>query len=344
MVNTMEISNYMNRKHLIGFIFYLLPCFFISCKSTIEKNEDSIKFETRSCYLQGKSCFNADSLDVAENHFQKALNINPFFAPAYEGLGLVAIKKGDYKKAELLLQKALAIDVNWIPAEIDMLQLNIKKGKFSQVIDDSEKIIMRLNSGYNPRIRDQLIRETKHWKNMAIKGAKSSLIYKLGNWECLKSLKEKKEVSRAEFTASLMDVFSVKMVGMPIETSIKAEDLQADSLYYPQIMQAVKYRIVIPYPDGLFRSEHKMKRAEIALIINTFLKKISIYEKIPKENNCTIVDIPALSPVYQPISRVVKRGIMLCQNESHFYPDNHVSGYELLQILFRLQQIIGKSS
>ncbi|GEM_PF-1535987 len=46
----------------------------------------------------------------AESHWQKAIEINPHFAPAYTGLGLVAADRGDFEAAIRHLRKAVQLD------------------------------------------------------------------------------------------------------------------------------------------------------------------------------------------------------------------------------------------
>jgi len=337
----------LNKCRFGKIIFSIVLLLFISssCSSKLEKNEKTIQFEARNCYLQGKTKINVDSIQSAEKYFQQALQINPFFAPAYEGLGLVAVEKGENDLAISLFRKSLSLDANWVPAEIGLLQVGINKGQYERVIDKGDKIISDLYVNQNNQmIQKLLIEDVQHWKKIAIKKRQTSLIYQLGNWESLKNLQEKEYITRTDFTIAFVDIFSPEIYKIPVNEFYKAEDISPDMTFYQQIEMVIKYDIIIPFPDGLFKPEHIMKRAEVALIINKFINKINIQKFKFDGISCTISDISVFSPIYRPINKVVKMGIMECLSGSKFNPDSTISGYELLQILFRLQNIIKKSS
>ena len=327
-----------NRQFI--YLIILLISFFLSCGAKIEKNEKTIRFEARNFYLKGKKSLQADSIMHAEKYFRQALQVNPFFAPAYEGLGLIAVQKGDYNNGEKLFNNALALDANWVPAEIGLLQVKVKRKKYEEAVVESERINKRLYSdGYSSEVLQQLAEEVDYWKGIALKGLKSTVVYKLGAWESVKNIAEKDTITRAEFTAAFTDVFSEEIYQIVPLQSITAEDLPDSLMYYRQITTAIKYGVMKPYPDDLFRPQHIVKRAEIALIINNFLKLIN---KFKKDSNmqCKITDINFQSPIYKSICRIVNADVMRCSKDGAFYPDKTVSGYDVLQILLRLQDYI----
>ncbi len=331
-----------NRQSIVFVILSIT--FFLSCSPKIEKNEETIRFEARNFYLKGKKSLQADSLMHAEKYFHQALQINPFFAPAYEGLGLIATQKGDYKNAKKLFNNALALDVNWIPAEIGLMQIKVKRKEYEEAIRESEKINKKLQSnGYAAKVREQLAEKVAYWKEIALKELEYTVVYKLGDWESVADIAAKDTITRAEFTAAFTDVFSEQIYQIVPQKSITAEDLPDSLTYYQQITTAMKYGILEPYPDDLFRPQHIVKRAEIALIINNFLKLIN-KSITDSKMQCRISDINFQSPIYKSICRIVNAGLMRCSKESAFYPDKSVSGYDALQILLRLQNYIKPAS
>ncbi|MBT4453280.1 MAG: tetratricopeptide repeat protein, partial [Candidatus Marinimicrobia bacterium] len=61
-------------------------------------------------YNTANASLEAGEVSDAENGFNKALEVDPTFAPAYVGLSRVAIRNGDLKKAGDLLKEAISAD------------------------------------------------------------------------------------------------------------------------------------------------------------------------------------------------------------------------------------------
>ncbi len=61
-------------------------------------------------YNTANASLEAGEVSDAENGFNKALEVDPTFAPAYAGLSRVAIRNGDLKKAGDLLKEAISAD------------------------------------------------------------------------------------------------------------------------------------------------------------------------------------------------------------------------------------------
>lgn len=58
----------------------------------------------------GVTYYNQGKMDKAVKEFQKAIEINPFYAEAYNNLGAVYLYKEEYKEAIPYLEKAIEID------------------------------------------------------------------------------------------------------------------------------------------------------------------------------------------------------------------------------------------
>ena len=64
----------------------------------------------------------------AKQEFERARALDPKYAPAYEGLGLVALAEKDYKSAESLLDESKRRDGKYVPAYLGLAKVHAAKG------------------------------------------------------------------------------------------------------------------------------------------------------------------------------------------------------------------------
>ncbi len=322
------------------FVAILTLSILLSCGAKIEKNEDTVRLEAGNYYIKGKRAFQADSLRRAEENFHRSLQVNPLFAPAYEGLALVDLHRNDYDKAEKLFNRALSLDVNWIPAEIGLLQIKVKRKEYNAAVWESERLNKKLySSAYNDIVKKNLTNEINYWGRLAKQGLQTVEIEKLGGWQSVSDIAKEDTVRRAEFTAALVDVFSEPIYHVKAVIPTPAEDISENTLYHEQIGIAMKYGLVEPYPDNLFRPRHALKRAEAALILYNFIKLIGrLTEKA--SDPCKIIDIDIQSPIFNPICSIVNSEIMTCTEKGAFNPHRTLSGGDVLRILVRVKNYI----
>ena len=61
-------------------------------------------------YSSAQNNLTSGNLETAEAEYKSALEMDPTFAPAYAGLALVAMRKGDLKQSGSLLKEAIDAD------------------------------------------------------------------------------------------------------------------------------------------------------------------------------------------------------------------------------------------
>ena len=61
-------------------------------------------------FNSGKSNLDSGNLVEAENDYKEAVEMDPTFAPAYAGLAIVAMRKGDLKQSNTYLKEAIDAD------------------------------------------------------------------------------------------------------------------------------------------------------------------------------------------------------------------------------------------
>ena len=61
-------------------------------------------------FNSGKSNLDSGNLLEAENDYKGAVEMDPTFAPAYAGLAIIAMRKGDLKQSNTFLKEAIDAD------------------------------------------------------------------------------------------------------------------------------------------------------------------------------------------------------------------------------------------
>jgi tetratricopeptide (TPR) repeat protein len=75
--------------------------------------------------------------------WQQALEVNPKFAPAYNGLGMVAAGKGEHEKAAELLRKAIELDPNLDHAHSLLTDVLLRQGKTQEALAAAREYVKR---------------------------------------------------------------------------------------------------------------------------------------------------------------------------------------------------------
>lgn len=117
---------------LIGAIFVF------QCAGPKERKAESVLDTPEYHYNQGLKFLNSNDLTNAEREFGLAKSLKEDFAPAYEGLAVVAIEKGDLKKAEELIDEALSRDGDWVPAVVARGRLLTAKEQYEDAVEEFE--------------------------------------------------------------------------------------------------------------------------------------------------------------------------------------------------------------
>jgi tetratricopeptide (TPR) repeat protein len=80
----------------------------------------------------GYSLYRLDSLEQSKEQMEKARDLNPRYAQAYCGLGLVALARGELDQAQAALDTALAIDPNYSEARLYLSAVLMEQGKVKE--------------------------------------------------------------------------------------------------------------------------------------------------------------------------------------------------------------------
>lgn len=77
---------------------------------------------------KGYEAQRAGNLDLALSYYQRAIEFNPYFAMAYNDIGVVLEAKGMGEDAERAYLKAISVDPNYLSAYYNLAALYEKKG------------------------------------------------------------------------------------------------------------------------------------------------------------------------------------------------------------------------
>jgi tetratricopeptide (TPR) repeat protein len=106
------------------------------------------------------------------------------------------------------------------------------------------------------------------------------------------------------------------------------------------IDQALGYGIIENYPDGSFKPEEKVNRAEFARLIEHFLVKAWDDKGLATQyfgSTSPFADVLNTSPIFNAVMVVSTRGIMPGMEDGTFQPLNVVSGPEALNVIRNLK-------
>jgi len=127
-------------------------------------------------YQQGK-------LEKAIKEFQRAIEINPFYAEAYNNLGAVYLDKEEYKKAIQHLQKAIEIDSSYGFPHYNLAIALHYLGKDEEAIAELKEAIWlnprSFKAYYNLACYYSLLNQV----DLAIENLQLSIEYGYSNWD-----------------------------------------------------------------------------------------------------------------------------------------------------------------
>jgi tetratricopeptide (TPR) repeat protein len=119
-----------------------------------------------------------------------------------------------------------------------------------------------------------------------------------------------------------------------------ATDVPSNHWAVSFITEALETGIIEKFPDGTYRPEEKVNRAEFAKLIEYFLVKAWDDKGLETEyfgNTSPFADVLNTSPIFNAIMVVSTRGIMPGYEDGTFKPLNAVSGTDALNIIRNLK-------
>lgn len=118
-------------------------------ETTISVNEMDIPKRAGGEMKKGLEAYSQGDMAKARAHFETAAVEYPHYARADEMLGVIAIKGGERIKARELFNKSLEVDATFVPAYLDLARLDMQDQRYAE----SESLLTKAIS-LNPSLPD----------------------------------------------------------------------------------------------------------------------------------------------------------------------------------------------
>lgn len=384
------------RNAMIKLFVLLVASVFIfqGCAAPKERKAESVLDTPEYHYNQGVKFLNNNDLSNAEREFNLAKGLKANFAPAYEGLAIVKLEKGDLAGAETLIDESLSKDGDWIPAKVAKGRLYTARSKFEDAVDELKDAVDDVNGSKSVKDKKGVKKNAYYWMGVAYKQwgkyieaqtsfqkileidntdtRASKAIKELAEYQAavagqspeLRKIAAQKEITRADVAILFVTELPVEkifrkspsqqkigfqapgqtMMGKretePGAPDLAAVDVPNDFWAKSFVDKSLQLGIIDKYPDGTFRPNEKVNRAEFARLIEHFLVKAWDDSKMETQffgEMSPFADVLNTSPVFNSVMVVSTRGIMPGFEDGTFKPLQVVSGAESLNIIRNLK-------
>jgi tetratricopeptide (TPR) repeat protein len=374
-------------------LIFVAACILFQCAGPKERKAESVLDTPEYHYTQGVKFLNSNDLTNAEREFNLAKGLKDGFAPAYEGLAIVALEKGKLKDAEKLIDESLGRDSDWVPAVVAKGRLYMTKEKYEDAIDEFEDAIDDVNDSKSVKNKKTVKKDAYYWMGtsykrwgkyikaqtsfqkildidntdtragMAIKELAEYQAAVAGQSPELRKIAAQKEITRSDVAVLFVTELPLDKIfrkspakqglkfsapGKKIMGKKESESKESGSpadvtnSHWAKsfIDKALEKGIISSYPDGTFRPDHKVNRAELAMLIQQFMVKAYDDRSIETKHfgdTSPFADVLSTSPIFNAIMIVSTRGVMPGMDDGTFKPLAVVSGAESLNIIRNLK-------
>ena len=129
----------MNRLFLYGILFFISSVLIMGCGSAVK--QQSVMDTPENQHAEGMRALKEGNLDAAEMAFNRAKGLNGKFAPAYEGLALVALEKKLFDAAVDNIEQAKFLDDKIPSYFVTSGKINAVQGKFKKAVSEYEQAL-----------------------------------------------------------------------------------------------------------------------------------------------------------------------------------------------------------
>jgi len=374
-------------------LIFTAALFSIQCAGPKERKAESVLDTPEYHYTQGVKFLNSNDLTNAEREFNLAKGLKDGFAPAYEGLALVALENGKLKKAEKLIDESLDRDSDWVPAVVAKGRLLMTKEKYEDAIDEFEDAVDDVKDSKSVKNKKTVKKDAYYWMGTTYKrwgkyikaqttfqkileidntDTRASLAIKelaeyqaavAGQSPVLRKIAAQKEITRSDVAVlfvtelPLDKIFRKSPAKQAIKYSAPGSNMMGKNESAPPkgdspldvaethwaksfVDKALDKGIVSVFPDGTFRPDQKVNRAELAMLIQQFMVKAYDDRSIETKHfgdASPFADVLNTSPVFNSIMVVSTRGVMTGMDDGTFKPLDVVSGAQSLNIIRNLK-------
>ncbi|HID38525.1 MAG TPA: tetratricopeptide repeat protein [Calditrichaeota bacterium] len=348
------------------FILPVLLLWLVACTSSQDKLQQG--HPASYYYLQGLKHINSTQNQRAENDFKRALELDPEYAPAHEGLGRILLEEGRLHEAALHIDRALELDKAWMPAlmlkgrlyllrgdyniSIAVLKDIIKRVKDLEALEDKKKLTASAlywigvahfeQKGWQKaeNIFSELLRinpDDEHAKKMLREASYYAQLIQ-GKSERVKQMVLQKTIKRGELALLIYEIL-VPTLGMANDSSgVVAKDIAPAEPLYNVLKELSTLGLMLPYPDSTFKPQTIAERGDLVLVLGRVLDRTEPHTI--DTNRVDFLDVPHIFPFYSYVNRIVTLNIMSSVDEQHFVPRRPLSGLEALEAIEKTKAIL----
>ena len=352
---------------IVKFFFKIFPivifCFLFSCSSGTAIKKD-MRALAQNEYEKGCDYLNDEQLDAAEFYFQNAAFLDSSFAPAYEGLARISLVRHQVNKAEFLIDKSLSLSPVWMPSLLVKAHIEIERGNYLSAIEKLEGMIRANRSDESIFYRDNDLEEayllliksylkTGQYQNVISyldqaleKYPESSYLREteaqlkrvvsavnLGSKD-LKNIFLRNKITREEIAFIILEWFG-NFLNNNTNHGDLPKDVNEKDKYFSAIRIVSGNGVMPVYPDGLFRPQKEIKRAELAIILHKLLSLINARKPgISYETITECADVPEGAYYFEALQMLMANRIIVLKGDRKFYPDLWISGLEAVSWVY----------
>lgn len=324
-------------------------------------------------YAQGKRLLEAGKTQEAMFEFQRAKALDPKYALAYEGIGLAYLAWGDAGRAEENMKRAKSLDKQLVPAYVGLGRAYVLQKRYEEALTqygDALKLDPRSVDAYfytGEAYREMTqyskaerayqgaleidptnARVDAAWKEVGrLKRARA------GASEAYAQIAQSPAITRADVAALFVNELPLDRIfrtkpsegfrppGAPSEdTEIEPISDIRNTWAKSHIKQVVARGLMETYPDGTFRPDEQVTRAELAMLLQRILMADARDPRLATQfigNTSPFSDVPNSHPAFNAISLMASRGVMQGRPDGTFHPYDPVSGTDALLIIRALK-------
>jgi Tfp pilus assembly protein PilF len=356
-------------KYIVYLACILLIPITFSCSS--QKKLTNSTYDNLDHYHSGLDYLKVGDWHRAELEFRLALEHKDSFTPAHFGLALLYYRKEEYKTADYHIDHVLKLKSNWAEARLLKGKILYKKEEYHRALDyfDAGWIIK------SDKSNKKLLYEALLWTGLtyqqigemtkAGKFLEQCLKFEPQNQEALKAMQYQKiyesysnkndkyfkkillssSISRREWAWLLSEELNmgqqVFKINAPGALTTLPADVPTDDLAANQILQTLQENIFFVFPDGTFKPDRALRRAEIAITYKNLKEHFnSKQSQLSTNSNSEINDLPDWHPLYSTVNEAIDLGLLQLDQNAEIQMNGTVSGKEAIIILYKLKELL----
>lgn len=366
-------------KKIVPLSLLALFIFFCGCGPKAAK-PGGILDTPQGHYEQGKKFLEKGNYDQALSEFQRSKALDPKYAPAYEGLALAYLGLGDLDSAWKNVKECKKLDRKYSPGYVAAGRIYDAEGKYKKAISEYKKALRydSKNTDAYYHMGKTYVNWDKY--DDAEKSFKKGLEIEPTNLKLDEEWKRLQDIRRAaagmppEYVkiakcpaVTRADIAALFVHGLELPKLLKKAPVSKEKEFkapetvmgkkptaktveeIPDIQghwaksyigEVVKLGVIELYPDGTFKPDEKITRANYAKMIELLIAKVTADPKLTTRfigSRSPFPDVPKSHYTFNAVMVVTTRGIMKAKMDGNFGLMEVVPGTSALDIIKKLK-------